>query len=556
MAGSDREKLGELLRRIGLVTDEQLKNALSTQSVQGGRLGEILIRELVLSEDQLARAVAEQKNLRQVSLAGIDIDRNAASLLPIGMARLRECIPIGFRDGRLVLAMSDPLDIEAIDETQQRTGHRVEPVVATASQVRFAIDKYLVASNALEELGRRSHGVSEHALAEDMVDGDVPIVRIVNQMLRGAVRDRASDIHIEPGRHETRVRYRVDGVLQDVAVLPKTSHAAVVARIKVLADMDITERRRPLDGRVTLRVDNMQVDVRVTTYPTPYGEGLVLRLLRADESVRAIDEIGLLPASRAVVDRILSRPHGALLVSGPTGSGKTTTVYSIMQLLNSPERKLITIEDPIEYQVHGVTQIAVNSAFGLTFAIGLRTILRSDPDIVMVGEIRDPETAKIAIRTALTGHLVLSTLHASDAPSTLTRLAELGVEPYLSSSAVAGVIAQRLVRRLCPKCRRPQEIDVAALVQLGFSPQEAESVHPYEPVGCDACGNTGYFGRIGVYEVMEMNEDLTRLRLENADAERLREVAISFGMRTLRQDGLEKVASGMTSINELLRVSL
>jgi type IV pilus assembly protein PilB len=556
MAPSDRERLGELLRRIGLVTDEQLDDALTQQSIAGGRLGEILVRELVLSEDQLATALAEQKNLRLVNLAGIEIDRNAASLLPIGMARMREVIPIGFHDGKLVLAMSDPLDIEAIDETQLRTGHRVEAVVASASQVRFAIDKYLVASNALEELGRRSFGASAEALAEDMVEGDVPVVRIVNQMLRGAVRDGASDVHIEPCEHETRVRYRIDGVLQDIAGLPKASHMAVAARLKVLADMDITERRRPLDGRVALRVDGIQVDVRVTTYPTRHGEGLVLRLLRADESVRAIDEIGLLPSSRAAVDRILAKPHGALLVSGPTGSGKTTTVYSIIQMLNSPERKLITIEDPIEYQVHGITQIAVNSKFGLTFAAGLRTILRADPDIVVVGEIRDPETATIGVRAALTGHLVLSTLHANDAPATLTRLAELGVEPYLSSSAVLGVIAQRLVRRLCTKCRKAHDIEIGALVELGFTTEQAYKVRPYEAVGCDACRQSGYRGRIGVYEVMEMNAELMRLRLEHAPAERLRECAIASGMRTMRQDGLEKVAAGITSISEVLRVAV
>ena len=497
MTTHDRERLGELLTRSELISDEQLQTALSMQSVHGGRLGEILVRELVLSEEQLATALADHKRLRQVNLANTEIDRNAVALLPIGMARLREVIPIGFKEGKLVLAMSDPLDIEAIDETQQRTGYQVEPVVASASQVRFAIDKHLVANHALEELGRRSLGFSAaDATAEDMVEGDVPIVRVVNQMLRAAVRDGASDIHIEPDLHETRVRYRIDGVLQDIAGLPKSSHMAVVARLKVIADMDITERRRPLDGRVSLRVDGMQVDVRITTYPTTHGEGIVLRLLRADESVRAIDEIGLRPDSRAAIDRILAKPHGALFVSGPTGSGKTTTVYAIMQMLNSPERKVITIEDPIEYQVHGITQIAVNSKFGLSFATGLRTILRADPDIVMVGEIRDPETAMIAVRAALTGHLVLSTLHANDAPSTLTRLSELGVEPYLSSSSLFGIVAQRLVRRLCPKRRRPQSSRSTPSSTSATPPRRRAMVRPYEAVGCEACRNTGYRGRI------------------------------------------------------------
>jgi type IV pilus assembly protein PilB len=550
---TSRERLGELLLRIGMITEEQLDHSLKIQAADGGRLGAVLIRELVLSEEQLSNALAEQKGLAQVNLAAIEIDRVAARLLPLSFARMREIIPIGFADGHLVLAMADPLDIEAIDETQLRTGYPVRVVVAAASQVRYAIDKYLVATYALEELS--GNPFNAEPTAEDLAEGGVPIVRIVNQMLRGAVRDGASDVHIEPGEQETRVRYRIDGVLQDVAGLPKSSHAAVVARLKVLADLDITERRRPLDGRVTLRVDGMKVDVRVTTYPTRHGEGLVLRVLRADDSIRQIDEIGLLPATRRALERMLSRPHGALLVSGPTGSGKTTTVYSIMQLLNSPERKLITIEDPIEYQVPGITQIAVNTHFGLTFAAGLRTILRADPDIVMVGEIRDPETAAIAIRAALTGHLVMSTLHANDAPSTLTRLAELGVEPYISSSAVLGAVAQRLVRRLCPECKRPQEIDMLSLTSIGFTADEAGTVVPYEAVGCPACRDTGYRGRIGLYEVMEMTEQLNHLRLEHAPTEVLRAAALEGGMRTLRRDGLDKVAAGITTISEVLRVS-
>jgi type IV pilus assembly protein PilB len=556
MATSSREKLGELLVRIGLVTDEQIQHALERQAAEGGRLGAALVRDLALSEEQLATALAEQKQLPLVNLASVEIDRAAALLLPLSVARMREVIPIGFADGHVVLAMSDPLDIEAIDQTQLRTGYPVRAVVAAASQVRYAIDKYLVATPALEEL-QLGRFADDDADQKDLNgEGDVPVVRVVNQILRGAVRDGASDIHIEPGEHETRVRYRIDGVLQDVAGLPKRSHTAVTARLKVLSDLDITERRRPLDGRVALRVDGLKIDVRVTTYPTSWGEGIVLRVLRADDSIRAIDEIGLLPPTRRILERMLGRPHGALLISGPTGSGKTTTVYSIMQLLNSSERKIITIEDPIEYQIHGITQIAVSNRFGLTFATGLRTILRADPDIVMVGEIRDPETASIGIRAALTGHLVLSTLHANDAPATLTRLAELGVEPYLSSSAVLGVVAQRLVRRLCPKCKREQQIDALSLKSVGFTDEEAENIRVFEPTGCEACRGTGFRGRIGIYEVMEMSEELNRLRLERAPTERLREVALASGMRSIRRDGLDKVAAGVTSISEVLRVAM
>ena len=352
------------------------------------------------------------------------------------------------------------------------------------------------------------------------------------------------------------MRFRIDGVLQDAKGLPKALQAEVTSRLKILADLDIAERRRPMDGRIALLVDGQPIDIRLTTYPTHYGEGLALRILDASTSLRTIDDIGLLPHTRHVLDRMLAKPHGAVLVSGPTGSGKTSTLYSIMQQIGSPERKIITIEDPIEYRMADVSQIAVNHGIGLTFAVGLRTILRSDPDVVMVGEIRDPETASIAIRAALTGHLVLSTLHTNDAPSTLTRLADLGVEPYISSSAVIGAIAQRLVRRVCPHCRREASVDPAHLIALGFTEKEAETVQPYEAVGCPQCRQTGYHGRIGLFEVMEMNEELMRLRLERAPSERLRSAAIEAGMRPLRRDGLDKVAAGITTIAEVLRVAV
>ena len=344
MEKSGSERLGELLVRIGLITEEQLEQALNRQVAQGGRLGAVLVSDLIVSEHELARALAEQKDLPLVNLASTEIDRTAVRLLPLSVARMREIVPIGFEDGHLVLAMSDPLDIEAIDETHVRTGYPVTPVVAAASQVRYAIDKYLVAAYALDELDGLK--IDSEPLAEDISAEGTPIVSAVNHLLRTAVLDRASDIHIEPTADKTRVRYRIDGVLQDVAHLPRASHYAVAARLKVLAELDITERRRPLDGRFAIRVDGMLIDVRLTTVPTRHGEGLVLRVLKADESVRQIDEIGLLSDNRRALERMLLRAHGAILVAGPTGSGKTTTVYSIMQLLNSPERKLITIEDP------------------------------------------------------------------------------------------------------------------------------------------------------------------------------------------------------------------
>jgi type IV pilus assembly protein PilB len=452
--------------------------------------------------------------------------------------------------------MADPLDIQAIDEVELRTGYPVEVVVASASQVRYAIEKYLVASDALSELqSTQAAWVDPHATLEtEMLLADVPVVKIINQILREAVVSGASDVHVEPTEKDVRVRYRVDGVLHDAAALPKSSQASVTVRLKVLADLDITERRRPLEGRMSMTIDDDPVDIRVATYPTLYGESFVLRVLNSGVAFRPLDDLGMQQHSREAVERMLAKPYGALFVSGPTGSGKSTTLYALLSLLNQPERKIITIEDPIEYRMDGLSQIAVNHRIGLTFSAGLRSILRSDPDVVMVGEVRDPDTASITIRTALTGHLVVTSLHTNDAPSALTRLEDLGVEPFVTSSAMLGVVAQRLVRRLCVKCARPTTIERGLALAAGFLEEELPEIRPMEAVGCESCRGTGYRGRVGLYEVMEMNEDLVRLHLESAPAESLRAVAIASGMRTLRRDGLDKVAMGVTTLNEVARV--
>jgi type IV pilus assembly protein PilB len=550
-----REKMGGLLVRQGLITDEQLDVALADQAERGGKLGEVLVRDLVLSEEQIAGALAEQKGLRHVNLAALDIDRGAVVLLPWRMARLRGVIPVGFNDGRLVLAMSDPLDVEAIDEAEIRTGFKIDPVVASASQVQYAIEKYAVASDTLQQLEE-----AEGAELEEEEDfgaagheGDVPVVRIVNQLLREAVADRASDVHFEPEEERVRVRYRVDGVLQDVASLPKSSQAGLTSRVKVMADMDITERRRPQDGRIALRIDGQPLDLRVATLPTPLGEGIVIRILNSGMSFHTIESLGLSDDNFAKFNRMLHRPYGCILIAGPTGSGKTTTLYAALQSINDPKRKITTIEDPIEYRMTGLSQVAVNARVGLTFAAGLRTLLRFDPDVVMVGEVRDPETASIAVRAALTGHLVLSSIHTNDAPSALTRITDMGVESYVTSSALLGAVAQRLVRQLCPKCKQRQKVSQEVLLAAGFESHELVGLRVYEPVGCDNCRRTGFIGRIGVFEIMEMDDEMTRIFLKNAPAEELRTMAISKGMVTLRRDALDKVAQGLTSLGELDR---
>lgn len=549
------ERLGELLVRAGLISEEQLETALESQQVQGGKIGEVLVRELVVTEDEIAQALAEQKGYEHVSLAGTVIDRGAALLLPLGMVRRRGVIPIAIDDGTLTLAMADPLDVQAIDETELRTGMRVQPVVAAASQVRFAIEKYVAGGDALQELELTERG------AEDISDGseadndaNVPVVRIVNQLIREAVLDRASDVHFEPAANGVRVRYRVDGVLRDASMLPKNAQSELLSRVKVMADMDITERRRPQDGRIAIKVDGKPLDLRVATLPTPLGEAITLRILDSEVAFKRADEVGLSAEDFERLVHMLSRPYGALFVSGPTGSGKSTTLYALLNEISGATRKTITVEDPIEYRMEGITQVAVNPRIGLTFAAGLRTILRSDPDIVMVGEVRDPETAEIAVRAALTGHLVLSSIHTNDAPSVLTRLNDMGVPPYITSSGLIGAVAQRLVRVLCPKCKEKVKVSWDRLVAAGFSEEEAMSVQAYGPKGCDNCSRTGYRGRIGVFEIMQFDEHIANLYLRDAPAEELRATAICRGMRPLLRDALEKVAAGVTSLDEVQRV--
>lgn len=549
-----REKMGGLLVRQGLITEEQLDEALARQAESGDKLGEVLVKELIVTEDQIAAALAEQKGLRHVSLASYEIDRGAVVLLPWRMARLRGVIPIGFEGGRLVLAMSDPLDVEAIDETEIRTGYKVDPVVASVSQVMYAIEKYSVASETLQQLEKDELGEpDETEQGAEVLEGDVPVVRIVNQLLREAVSDRASDVHFEPEEERVRVRFRIDGVLQDAASLPKSSQPGLTSRIKVMADMDITERRRPQDGRIALRISGEQLDLRVATLPTPLGESIVIRILNSGVSFHTMDSLGLSEHNHDKLGRMLRRPYGCILIAGPTGSGKTTTMYAALQTINETTRKIVTVEDPIEYRMLGLSQVAVNPRVGLTFAAGLRTILRFDPDVVMVGEVRDPETASIAVRAALTGHLVLSSIHTNDAPSALTRITDMGVEPYVTSSGLLGAVAQRLVRQLCPECKAEAEVSAERLLAAGFSAEEVGTLVTYEPVGCDACRGTGFQGRCGVFEIMEMDDEMTRLFLKNAPAEELRALAIAKGMVTLRRDALDKVAAGITSLAEVDR---
>jgi type IV pilus assembly protein PilB len=550
-----RERLGELLVTAGLVTTEQLVAALLAQQETGSKLGEVLVDQGVLSEDQIAQALAEQKGLEHINLATYAIERDAVAMLPLRIVRRHVMIPVRFEGDRLVIAMADPLDIEAIDDAQIMTGMAVEPAVAAASQIRLAIEKFVAGVDVMQELESNERAADDESTASSTEDDSgVAVVRVVNQVIREAVLEKASDIHFEPAEHGVRIRYRVDGVLREAQGLPKSAQAELLSRVKVMADLDITERRRPQDGRISIKVDGRALDLRVATLPTPRGEAITLRVLDREVAFRPLDEIGLHESDLERIDRLLRKPYGIVFVSGPTGSGKSTTLYAFVSAINQPGRKIITVEDPIEYSMDGVTQIAVNPRVDLTFANGLRTILRSDPDVVMVGEVRDPETAEIAVRSALTGHLVLTSIHTNDAPSALTRLSDMGVPPYVTASGLLGALAQRLVRRLCDHCKTPHEYDAERLTAEGFTAEEVGSVTIHRAVGCEQCGMTGYRGRLGVFEVMEFEECLESRFLKNASAAELREAAIANGMRTLRRDALDKAAAGLTSLEEIDRV--
>ncbi len=551
-----KERMGDVLLRTGLVSPEQLDAALEAQEANGGRLGDVLVKLRVTTEEQIAGALAEQRHLPYVHLATATIDLDAATMLPARYLQRKRILPMGFEDGALVLAMADPLDVEAMDETEMLTGLRVTPVIATPSQITEAIETKVIGLRVLHQLEADFGMPEEEEHFGDVTSAisDVPVVKIIDQLLKDAVREGASDVHLEPSDSDVRVRFRVDGVLREVSTLPRGSHAGLVSRIKVLADMDIAERRRPQDGRIAFNSTLGAVDLRVATIPTPSGEGVVIRILYRGIVVGSIEGLGFSKRDHEVFQRMLAKPYGALLIAGPTGSGKTTTLYTALNVINDVTRKVVTIEDPIEYRIPGITQIAVNPRAGLSFATGLRAVLRFDPDIVMVGEVRDAETASIAARAALTGHYVLSSIHTNDAAAALARLGEMGVEPYVSSSSLLGVVAQRLVRTLCPKCKKEVAIPVETLVAAGFAPEEAACVTTFAAVGCSSCHGTGYAGRVGVFEILEMNDEIAGLNMRGANTEEIRNAAMARGMTTMRQDALARVAAGLTSLQEVNRV--
>jgi type IV pilus assembly protein PilB len=546
--------ISDVLVEMGFLPRDRVDEAVEQGKATGRAAEQLLLEAGAITGDQLARAIAQRFGLYHVDLTMFKTDVSALNSISGQAARRLSAAPIGFDDsGHLMVAMSDPSNVLALDDLKLMAGHEVRPVVASPEDIQELISRMTRLDDAVA--AAVSEGEEEIADVTEIREsaGDAPVIKLVNSIIAQAVEEGASDIHFEPAGRDMRVRFRVDGVLRESTQIPRRMVPGVVSRVKIMADLDIAEKRVPQDGRVSLTVEGHAIDTRVVTMPRVDGEGIVMRILDKSQALIGLDQLGMSETGEAMFEDAFRRPYGAVLATGPTGSGKSTTLYAALNEINEPERNIITIEDPVEYRIGGVNQLQVNPKAGLTFASGLRSMLRADPDVIMVGEIRDGETARIAIESALTGHLVLSTLHTNDAPSAITRLTEMGIEPFLSASAIIAVVAQRLVRQLCTYCKRRTMLSVSSLEKAGFN--VAFDLEAYEPVGCGRCGSSGYKGRTGLYEVMVVSDEIRDLTVERASAEDIGKVAVAQGMRPLRSDGFEKVKNGITSIAEVARVT-
>jgi type IV pilus assembly protein PilB len=552
------KQLGDILIEGGLVNDEQLRGAIAEQQRVGRSLGRVLVDLGVLTESQLVAALAQQIGMQFVDLSDFPVDGSAVARVSDSVCRRHTALPIGYDEGRLLVAMADPANVFALDDLRSLSGMDVKPVVATKADVMAAIDRYHRGDAELDDLtvameaGREAD--DDLGNVKEVIE-DAPIVKFVNLLITQAIQDRASDIHIEPAERDLRVRFRIDGVLHEVMRSPKTITAGVTSRLKIMADINIAERRIPQDGRLSVTSNGKKIDLRVATLPTVWGEKIVMRILDNSTAMLKLSDLGFGEENYEVYAKSFVKPYGMILVTGPTGSGKSTTLYATLNIVSKPEVNVITVEDPVEYRLPGINQVQTNVKAGLTFAAALRSILRSDPDIVLLGEIRDHETAHIAIEAALTGHLVLSTLHTNDAPSAVVRLVEMGIEPFLVGSALDCVLAQRLARKLCPKCKEAYVPSKEFMIESRF-PWTPDEPPPtlYRPIGCSACSKTGYKGRLALHEVMAVSEEIEKLTVERASSVAINRVALEQGMITLRLDGMHKVRAGHTSIEEILRV--
>jgi type IV pilus assembly protein PilB len=585
-------RIGELLLKEKLITAEQLQQALTQQKANGGKLGLNLVKMGFVKDEQITALLSKQYGVPSINLTQFKIDPTIVKLVPTETARKYQIIPLSRSGSTLTIAMTDPTNVFAMDDIKFMTGYTVEPVVASETAITDAVEKYYpsgkagapgkpggkpgapttgstleMASRGLEELQASLGNADDVEVLEELQEisaealakqgEDAPVVRLVNVVLMSAIQKGASDIHIEPYEKELRVRYRIDGILYNIMAPPMKYRDAITSRIKIMSKLDIAEKRLPQDGRIKIRYNESgepkEIDFRVSVLPTLFGEKIVLRLLDKDKLMLDMTKLGFEPESLAKFEAAIARPWGMVLVTGPTGSGKTNTLYSSISRINTPETNIMTAEDPVEFNLAGVNQVQVKENIGLNFAAALRSFLRQDPNIILIGEIRDFETAEIGVKAALTGHLVLSTLHTNDAPSTINRLMNMGIEPFLVASSVHLICAQRLVRRCCSNCKEPFPMSPEALVQAGFNQEDAENVTPMKGAGCEKCNNTGYKGRVGLYEVMEIGEELRELILVGASGLELRRKAIEEGMITLRMSGLRKVKDGLTTIEEVVR---
>jgi type IV pilus assembly protein PilB len=585
-------RIGELLLKEKRITPDQLQQALNHQKTNGGKLGHNLVSLGLVKDEEITALLSRQYGVPSINLTQFEIDPTVIKLIPADTAQKYQIVPLSRAGATLTIAMTDPTNVFAMDDIKFMTGYNVEPVVASEVAVVDAIQKYYpnggkaalalvqigpgasaldAASRGLEELQQSLEepptGEEDVEVLDEVIEisaetlakqaSEAPIIRMVNVLLMSALQQGASDIHIEPYEKELRVRYRIDGLLYNIMSPPLKVRDAIASRIKIMARLDIAEKRLPQDGRIKIRFSengsSKEIDFRVSVLPTLFGEKIVMRLLDKDKLMLDMTRLGFEPESLAKFERAILRPWGMVLVTGPTGSGKTNTLYSSISKINTMETNIMTAEDPVEFNLVGINQVQVRESIGLNFAAALRSFLRQDPNIILVGEIRDFETAEIAVKAALTGHLVLSTLHTNDAPSTINRLMNMGIEPFLVASSVHLICAQRLVRRVCPHCKRPEPHAPAALLQAGFSAEDANSVTPMKGDGCEKCNKTGYKGRVGLYEVMEVSEELRELVLVGASGLELRRKAVDEGMITLRQSGLRKVKDGVTTIEEVVR---
>jgi type IV pilus assembly protein PilB len=551
-SGRSTRLIGEVVVDLGMADRETVDRAVEVARAQGRPTGQVLVDQGVLNHDQLARVVAERFGLDYVDLSVFDLDMGAVNLVSVGAAKRYKAVPIGFGDDdTLLLAMADPTNVLTIDDVAMMTGRRVRPVAASMEDLDLMLARLAQLEESIEDIvDEEADADAETESLAETAESDAPVIKLVHSLVAQAVAQGASDIHVNPEEGDTRVLYRVDGVLFPAATIKRRMAMSVVSRIKIMAELDISERRVPQDGRFALTLEGRRVDIRVVTLPLVHGESVVMRILDKGETMDSLEPLGLDPDALERFAGAIARPNGAILVTGPTGSGKTTTLYAGLNVLNDGERSIITIEDPVEHRIAGIKQMQIAPKAGVTFDVGLRSMLRADPDVIMVGEIRDRETAHIAVEAALTGHLVLSTLHTRDAPSGLGRLIDMGIEPFLVSSAIDCVVAQRLVRMLCVHCKQPQAVSQPVLAEHGLA-----GAQPYEAVGCNRCGGSGYRGRIGVYEVMTVSEHIRALVLERASLDTMVTIAVREGMRRLRDDGLQKVREGITSIAEVERMT-